>query len=261
MRNSTPCSITAMSEINNHSRSKIVPQLIHLEMDSASPPALFDLLKMIIGWATEMTGAKAAEIFLWDSETEELVLSVSNGFLEPFIGTRLKPGEGISGRAFQLDESLIVEDYNNWEGKPAAFTDHPADMDVLAVPMRWQDRIIGVLVVDTDNRVKRFSDSDVRMIKIFANVASAAILYERYYRNLEKNSNSIEILTPRESEIFQLLLEGLSNPEIAERLVISRATVKTHVSRILEKMGVENRMELMKKFSHLVSSKDETPKI
>ena len=50
-------------------------------------------------------------------------------------------------------------------------------------------------------------------------------------------------LTGREREILQLLTEGLNNTQIAERLVVSRATVKTHISNILSKLGVTNRVE------------------
>lgn len=50
-------------------------------------------------------------------------------------------------------------------------------------------------------------------------------------------------LTEREMEVLHLLVEGLNNREIAERLVISRATAKAHVSHILDKMGVSNRAE------------------
>ncbi len=53
-------------------------------------------------------------------------------------------------------------------------------------------------------------------------------------------------LTLREREILTLLVDGLSNPEIAERLNVSRSTVKTHVSHILEKLGVESRVEVVK---------------
>lgn len=50
-------------------------------------------------------------------------------------------------------------------------------------------------------------------------------------------------LTSRERDILRLLVEGLSNPEIAEKLNLSRSTVKTHVSHILEKLGVDSRVE------------------
>jgi DNA-binding NarL/FixJ family response regulator len=52
-----------------------------------------------------------------------------------------------------------------------------------------------------------------------------------------------EALTPRELEIVQLLAQGKSNPQIAQELVISRLTAKTHVERIIRKLGVSDRTQ------------------
>jgi DNA-binding NarL/FixJ family response regulator len=52
-------------------------------------------------------------------------------------------------------------------------------------------------------------------------------------------------LTPREREVLDLLVAGCSNPEICDRLVISDATAKTHVARILQKLGLRDRVQVV----------------
>jgi NarL family two-component system response regulator LiaR len=60
----------------------------------------------------------------------------------------------------------------------------------------------------------------------------------------ERATNRLEReLTPRECEVLQLIADGMTNRDIAERLVISEKTVKTHVSNILAKLGVEDRTQ------------------
>jgi len=50
-------------------------------------------------------------------------------------------------------------------------------------------------------------------------------------------------LSPREREVLALMVQGLSNPQIADRLIVGRSTVKFHVSSILGKLGVQTRTE------------------
>lgn len=54
---------------------------------------------------------------------------------------------------------------------------------------------------------------------------------------------AIAALTDRETEVFLAIAEGLSNPELAERFFLSESTVKTHVGRILHKLGLRDRVQ------------------
>ena len=75
---------------------------------------------------------------------------------------------------------------------------------------------------------------------------SGALLRElRMRRQRASEAASNEPLTRRESEVLRLLGRGLSNKEIARRLIISEATIKNHVHRILSKLNVKRRAEAL----------------
>jgi len=62
-------------------------------------------------------------------------------------------------------------------------------------------------------------------------------------RAASSEHQALRTLTPREREILELIAAGLATRQIAERLVISAKTVKTHVQNILAKLGVASRLE------------------
>ena len=68
-------------------------------------------------------------------------------------------------------------------------------------------------------------------------------LIERYARPTPRASGKLAELTPRELEVLTQVARGQSNTEIAAEMYLSEATVKTHVSRILSKLGLRDRVQ------------------
>jgi DNA-binding NarL/FixJ family response regulator len=78
---------------------------------------------------------------------------------------------------------------------------------------------------------------------LFGPAATQRLLDRFAERNEPTQLRSLDALTDREHEILELLAHGLSNAEIAERLYLSETTVKTHVSAVLRKLGVRDRVQ------------------
>jgi len=103
------------------------------------------------------------------------------------------------------------------------------------------DRTAGLLLGADDYIVKPFDSDELlaRVQRLVARSTASRVNGESRLDLRRPHSN----LTPRESEILRLLVDGLNQAEIAQRLVISPNTVATHIQRILTKLSVRNRAQ------------------
>lgn len=84
--------------------------------------------------------------------------------------------------------------------------------------------------------------------KSYLHPSVAGLLVSDYLERVRQGeqSSSLQLLTGREREILQLVAAGYSNKEIADRLCLSVHTVHNHRNRLMEKLGIHDRMELLK---------------
>jgi len=73
--------------------------------------------------------------------------------------------------------------------------------------------------------------------------AATERLVARFAQPQPEHTKNLDALTEREREILRLLASGLSNAELAQKLFLSETTVKTHVSSVLRKLGVRDRVQ------------------
>ena len=98
---------------------------------------------------------------------------------------------------------------------------------------------IGYLLKDTDAHELRRAIKAAAAGQVQLSPQAAA----RLLREVRTPEKSAEPLTERETEVLRLLAQGKSNKEIARELQIAEQTVKTHVSHVLDKLGVPSRTQ------------------
>ncbi|MFU8772756.1 MAG: response regulator [Anaerolineales bacterium] len=81
--------------------------------------------------------------------------------------------------------------------------------------------------------------------EVFLYPTMAEKLLKDYFQRAEGGEDAQLSLSPREKEILSLLAEGYSNKEIAEKLVVSPSTIHSHRSKLMNKLGLSSRYELI----------------
>jgi two-component system response regulator NreC len=104
----------------------------------------------------------------------------------------------------------------------------------------------GYILKGADVTDLRMALQAVHRGEVYLQPAVAKLLVGDYLKRGAVSQTQIEELTPRQREILALIAEGLTNQQIADKLVLSPYTVATHRQNIMEKLGLHNRVELVR---------------
>jgi signal transduction histidine kinase len=139
---------------------------------------LSTLLRAIVERAAGLLGATGGELGLYDEASQELRIVVSHNLGEDYVGTRHQFGEGAMGRVAETGESLIIKDYQIWEGRLKSYSHVRA---TLAAPLRVGSRLVGVFTTVTTDPNQQFTAADLHLLNLFAQQAAIAIENARLY--------------------------------------------------------------------------------
>ena len=184
--------------------------LYEISTEIATQLELPVLLNTIVRRALDLFDAWAGGLYLLDSATEELELIAAHGHTRDRRGIKLAPGEGVCGKVAQSGEPMVVKDYKNWEGRSPHFEDEPT-CNVLAVPIKHGNSLVGAFFVDDSNLDRVFGETDLRLATLLANQAAVAI---RNARLFAERARTIEQL----AALQKVSLEVVSKTNLSDVL-------------------------------------------
>jgi len=152
----------------------------------ASDDAHRTLLQSIVDVARAIFGARAASIFLLDEAADELVFeAVSGEGADSLVGTRLPSSTGIAGWVLVTRQPLVLDDVKS----DPRFSRETAErtgfvpQGLMAVPLLYEERALGVLQVLDRPQRSRFSLQEMDLLGLFASQAAVALELLRSARN------------------------------------------------------------------------------
>jgi signal transduction histidine kinase/sensor domain CHASE-containing protein/ActR/RegA family two-component response regulator len=157
---------------------------------------LTSLLSLITQRAVNLVeAAGAGAVYLWDEPSQMLIPQAWHGRGDWMQDMRLVLGEGIVGTVAQQRIGLIVNDYQRSPTRRPLFAEHSGSTAVVAEPMIYRDRLVGVIALDNQGSTQLFGEEDRQLLALFAAQAAIAIENTRLYETLEARFTRLQTLT------------------------------------------------------------------
>jgi PAS domain S-box-containing protein len=159
-------------------------------------------LRIITRRAAELVGAGAGTVWLWDEGEQALITRAS---LRPgqdwSQDRRVRLGEGVAGLVAEQRKGLIVNEYRSWPHALPYVLESSSVSAVLAEPLIYHDRFLGVLVVDNEGTGQTFTQEDGDLLALFAAQAAIAIQNAQLFEQVQAGRERLENLSRKLVEI------------------------------------------------------------
>jgi signal transduction histidine kinase/DNA-binding response OmpR family regulator/HPt (histidine-containing phosphotransfer) domain-containing protein len=133
------------------------------------------VLTMLAQRAAELLRGRSSAVYLVDEDDGTLRPRAWHGHGDWIADVRVHSGEGVVGTVAATRVGLLVNDYRNWPQALPAFLAGTSTTAVLAEPLLYRDRLLGVIVVDHEEGVQRFTAEEQGLLQLFATQAAVAI--------------------------------------------------------------------------------------
>jgi PAS domain S-box-containing protein len=181
---------------------------------------LTTLLHLILDRAVDLLGAVGGIIWLWDEALQVLTPRARHGHEEYVIKVPIKLGEGVIGTVAQRREPLVVNDYETSPHAHPAWVERLKTYAIVAAPLIYRERLIGVIWVDRDKTTGAFTIVDCELLGLFADQAATALENARLYETLEARLSRLQTLT----HLNQVVSSSLDMDKVLSE--IARAATK-----------------------------------
>ncbi|MFB3816778.1 MAG: response regulator [Candidatus Methylomirabilales bacterium] len=139
------------------------------------------LLGLITQRAIELVGGQAGMVLLWSEAEQALLPHAWRGHGDWLGELRVPLGRGLVGGVARRRRGMIVNEYRDWAGAAPEILERTEIRAILAEPVLYHDRLIGVIAVSSTEPGRRFLEDDLRALRLLANPAAIAIENARLF--------------------------------------------------------------------------------
>ncbi|MBI5033955.1 MAG: PAS domain S-box protein [Chloroflexi bacterium] len=185
--------------------------LYETTLDVMSELDVDELLEKLLERVVPLVGVAYGWVYLVTPAQDALELKMATGMFRRYQGLRLKRGEGLSGKIFEMGEPLVIENYQAWSGRSSTF-EGDAIGPAMGVPLKSKGQVIGVIGLTRNATDASFDEQEQALATQFANLANIAMqnasLHTAVQSELNERRNAEEALQHRLA--FERLITNIS---------------------------------------------------